>query len=107
MALIDDLLKGSNVVTGLVMAAAAVIALPFFGPLIRPVAKTAIKGGIMAYREATKLYEGTAREIGDLAREAMEELGPELAKEAVTEVATDVAKEAVTEVGPELVEEAL
>jgi len=33
--------------------------------------------------------------FGDLAKEAMEELGPELAKEAVTEVGTDMAKEAL------------
>ena len=49
----------------------------------------------LAYREATKLYEGTARGISDLAKEAMDELGPELAKEVVTEVGTDLVEEAL------------
>jgi hypothetical protein len=71
MALVDDLLKGGNLVTGLVIGAAAVIVLPLTGSLVRPVAKTAIKGGILAYREATKLYEGAVGGIGDLAKEAM------------------------------------
>jgi hypothetical protein len=95
MALIDDLLRGGNLVTGLAIGAGAIIVWPLVGPLVRPVAKTAIKGGILAYREAAKLYEGTVAGIGDLTTEAIEELGPELAKEAATEVATDLAKEAL------------
>ena len=95
MALGDDLLKGGNITTGLVIGAATLIAWPLIGPLLRPVAKTAIKSGILVYREAAKLYEGTAREIGDLAKEAMDELGPELVKEAVMEVGANVAEEAL------------
>ena len=94
MALVDDLLKG-NVVTGLIIGATAVVAWPVIGALTRPVAKAAIKGGILAYHEATKLYEGTARGISDLAKEAMDELGPDLAKEVVTEVGTDLAEDAL------------
>ena len=60
MALVDDLLEGGNVVTGLAIGAAALIVWPLIGPLVRPLAKTAIKGGISAYREATRLYDGTA-----------------------------------------------
>ena len=95
MALGDELLKGGNITTGLVIGAATLIAWPLIGPLLRPVAKTAIKSGILVYREAAKLYEGTAREIGDLAKEAMDELGPELVKEAVMEVGANVAEEAL------------
>ena len=58
-------------------------------------AKTAIKGGILIYHEAAKMYEATAREIGDLAREAIDELGPEVAKEAAIEVGADLAEEAL------------
>ena len=93
MALVDDLLKG-NVVTGLIIGATAVVGW-VIGALTRPVAKAAIKGGILAYRETTKLYEGTARGISDLAKEAMDELGSELAKEVVTEVGTDLVEEAL------------
>ena len=95
MALVDDVLEGGNVVTGLAIGAAALIVWPLMRPLVRPLAKTAIKGGILAYREATRLYDGTMRGIGDLAREAMEEVGPDLAKEAVEEVGADLAKEVV------------
>lgn len=95
MALGDDLLKGGNLTTGLVIGAATLIAWPLIGPLLRPVAKTVIKSGILVYREAAKLYEGTAREIGDVAKEAMDELGPELTKEAVNEVGADLAEEAL------------
>jgi hypothetical protein len=95
MALVDDLLKGGNVTTGLVIGAATLIAWPLIGPLLRPVAKTAIKGSILVYREAAKLYESTASEIGGLANEAMRELGPELTKEAVIEVGADLADEAL------------
>ena len=41
------------------------------------------------------MYEATAREIGDLAREAIDELGPEVAKEAAIEVGADLAEEAL------------
>jgi hypothetical protein len=95
MALVDDLLKGGNITTGLVIGAATLIAWPLIVPLLRPVAKTGIKGGILVYREAAKLYESTAHEIGGLAKEAMDELGPELAKEAVIEVGADLAEEAL------------
>ena len=95
MALVDDLFKSGNVTTGLVIRAATLIAWPLIGPLLRPVAKTAIKGGILVYREAAKLYEGTAREIGDLAKDAMREVGPELVQEAVIEVGADLAEGAL------------
>ena len=95
MALVDDVLEGGDVVTGLAIGAAALIMWPLMRPLVRPLAKTAIKGGILAYREATWLYDGTVRGIGDLAREAIEEVGPDLAKEVLEEVGANLAKEAI------------
>jgi hypothetical protein len=41
------------------------------------------------------MYGGTVREIADLAKEAMGEVGPESAQEAVTEVGTDLTEEAL------------
>jgi len=99
MALVDDVLKGGNVVTGLAVGAAAVIVWPLVRPLVRPLAKTAIKGGILVYREATRLYDGTVRGIGDLAKEAIEEIGPDLAQEAIEEA----GEKAVEEVAADLV----
>jgi hypothetical protein len=64
-------------------------------PLVRPLAKTAIKGSILAYREATKLYDETAGGIDVLIKEAAQEPGPELAAEAVEEIATELAEAAI------------
>jgi hypothetical protein len=107
MALVDDVVEGANIFTGLAIGAAALIVWPLVRPLVRPLAKTAIKGGILAYREATRLYDGTVRGIGDLAKEAMEEVGPELAQEAAEKIGADLAEEAVEEIGAEVVKEAI
>jgi hypothetical protein len=55
MALFDDLFSGGNWVTGLAIGLGAVIVLPLAAPVLRPLAKTAIKGGILAYRGAAGL----------------------------------------------------
>jgi len=66
MALFDDILSGGNWVTGLAIGVGAVVILPLATPILRPVAKTAIKGGILAYQGAA----GLVQEIGDLVAEA-------------------------------------
>jgi len=103
MALVDDVLEGGNIFTGLAIGAAGLIVWPLTRPLVGVLAKTAIKGGILAYREVTRLYDGTVRGIGDLVKEAIEEVGPELAKEAIEEVGADLAKEAIEEVAEEAI----
>ena len=50
MALFDDILSGGNWVTGLAIGVGAVVALPLAVPFLRPLAKTAIKGGILRTR---------------------------------------------------------
>ena len=50
----DDILSGGNWVTGFAVGVGAVIILPLAAP-IRPLAKTAIKGGILAYQGAAGL----------------------------------------------------
>jgi len=79
MALFDDIpvvgeiLGGGNWVTGLAIGVGAVVVLPLAAPILRPLAKTAIKGGILAYQSAAGLVEG----IGDLVADAVTEAGPE------------------------------
>jgi hypothetical protein len=70
MALFDDILSG-NWVTGLAIGVGAVVVLPLAAPILRPLAKTAIKGGILAYQGAAELVEG----ISDLVAEAAAEGG--------------------------------
>jgi hypothetical protein len=85
MALFDDILSG-NWVTGLAIGVGAVVILPLAAPILRPLAKTAIKGGILAYQGGAGLVEG----IGDVMAEIAAEDGKEAAEEAV-EVAAEAA----------------
>ena len=86
MALLDDIFSGGNWVTGLAIGVGAVIILPLAAPILRPLAKTAIKGGILAYRGGAGLVEG----IGDLFSEIVAEDGEEVVEEVL-----EVAAEAV------------
>jgi len=58
MALFDDIpvieniLGGGNWMIGLAIGVGALVVLPLAAPILRPLAKTAIKGGILAYRGA-------------------------------------------------------
>src|SRR6266404_1415901 len=74
MALIEDVFKG-NVVTGLAIGVAALVLgptlFPTVGRVLRPAAKTVIKGGIMLYRE-------TVGAIGELTTGLVEEATREL-----------------------------
>ena len=96
MALVEDVLKGGDLVTGIAVGAAAVIVWPLIRSLVRPLAKTVIKGGISVYREAMTLYGGAMGSISDLTKEAIEEIGADLAQEAaegaVEEIAADLMK---------------
>lgn len=73
MALLDDILSGGNWMTGLAIGVGAAVILPLAAPILRPLAKTAIKGSILAYQGAAGLFEG----IGDLVAEAAAEAGQE------------------------------
>jgi hypothetical protein len=75
----EDILSGGNWVTGLAIGVGALVVLPLAVPILRPLAKTAIKGGILAYRGAAGLVTG----IGDLVAEAAAEGGGEVVTQAV------------------------
>jgi hypothetical protein len=74
MALIEDVFKG-NAVTGVAIGVAALVLgptlLPTVGRVLRPAAKTVIKGGIMLYRE-------TVTAVGELTTGLVEEAKREL-----------------------------
>ena len=75
MALLDDVFNGGNLITGLAIGAGALIARPLISPIARPLAKTVIKGGLMAYRQAEQLYAGAIEGVGDIVAEAQQEMG--------------------------------
>jgi hypothetical protein len=79
MALFDDILSGGNWVTDLQIGVGAVIILPLAAPVVRPLAKATIKGGVLAYQGAAELIEG----IGDLVAEAVAETERETSASAL------------------------
>ena len=72
MALFDDIVNGGDFWTGLAIGAGGLIVWPLIGPVLRPIAKTAIKGGLVAYREAGRLYNDAAQAINETAQEAQQ-----------------------------------
>ena len=83
MALIDDMFKG-NLAAGLAIGVGAIIlgptAIRRIGSILRPAAKTLIKGGMVFYRE-------TLSEIGEMATDLVAEARAELDQEADAEAA--------------------
>ena len=74
MVLLDDVVNGGNLVTGLAVGVGALVVWPLIAPVLRPMAKTAIKGGLIAYREAERLYNVTSQGITEMAQEALKEV---------------------------------
>jgi len=76
VALFDDLFSGGNWITGLALGVGAVVILPLAAPILRPLAKTAIKGGILAYQGAAGLFEGVGDLVAEAVAETVGETGP-------------------------------
>ena len=72
---IGDVVIGGNIVTGLAIGVGALIAWPLISPIARPLAKSVIKGGLYAYRQAEQLYADAVEGIGDIVAEAQHEVG--------------------------------
>ena len=65
----EDVVKGENLVTTAVVVGATYFLAPVIGQVVRPLVKTVIKGGIVAYDWAAD----TAAEARDMASEAAAE----------------------------------
>jgi hypothetical protein len=78
MAFFEELAKGEllsgNVLAGLAIGAAALVLAPFAAPLLRPITKAVVKGGIYAYDGAVELYTQAAGGVTELGAEAQREL---------------------------------
>jgi hypothetical protein len=75
MALLDDIVNGGDLVTGVAVGAGALIAWPLVRLVARPIAKTLIKGALIAYQGAEQLYTGAVEGVSEVAREAQQEIG--------------------------------
>jgi hypothetical protein len=74
MALLDDVFKGGNLLTGLALGLGTLIVAPFALPLLRPVAKTIIKAGLLAYGEGSRAIAQLSHATADIVTEAQSEL---------------------------------
>jgi hypothetical protein len=74
---VEDLAKPETLLVSLLLMAGSYVILPVLGGILRPVAKTAIKGGMMA----TDWVQTTAAEATRKARDMMDEARPETAPE--------------------------
>lgn len=83
MGLFDNGLKG-NIITGLAIGVGTAILAPVVIPMIagiaKPLAKAAIKGGIMLYEKNKELIAEATEVVEDLVAEAKAELGPTVAE---------------------------
>lgn len=100
MAGIDDLFKG-NLVTGLVVAVGATILAPVIVPVLasvgKPLAKSAIKSGILMYEKGRETMAELGEVFEDMVAEAKAELeGTTATAAAAGGTVATAAEEAVT-----------
>jgi hypothetical protein len=74
MALLEDLFKGGNIVTGLAIGVGAAVVAPAIVPALRPFAKAVIKAGLVAYDQGRVALAELNERTGDIVAEARAEL---------------------------------
>ncbi|WP_331371423.1 DUF5132 domain-containing protein [Sinorhizobium chiapasense] len=74
MAIIEDALKGGNVVTGLAIGVGAIVLAPLAAPLLRPITKTILKAGLVAYDQTRVAVAEMNERASDLVAEARAEM---------------------------------
>lgn len=91
MALFDNGMKlGTGVVVGIGALLLAPVIIPALGAVIRPMARAAIKGGLMVVERTRELAAEAAETISDMKAEAEAELAAE--REAKAGTAVDVGE---------------
>jgi hypothetical protein len=74
MALFDDLFKGGNIVAGLAIGVGAILVAPVVIPVLRPIAKSIIKVGLIAYDQGRLALAELSDHSGDILAEVRTEL---------------------------------
>jgi hypothetical protein len=69
-----DLLKGGNIFTAAAIGIGASILGPVILPAFRPIAKSLIKGGLLAYDQGRTAWAEFNERTGDMIAEAREEM---------------------------------
>lgn len=93
MALFDNGFKlGGSLVVGAGVVLLAPIVVPVVASVMKPIAKAAIKGGLLAYGKIKETAAETMETVEDLAVEAKAELADSTPKPAKTKKAAAAAK---------------
>jgi|ERR1700730_13791770 Protein of unknown function (DUF5132) len=74
MAFLEDMFKGGNIVVGLAIGVGAVVLAPVVIPALRPIAKSVIKVGLIAYDQGRVALADVNEHTGDIMAEARAEL---------------------------------
>jgi hypothetical protein len=80
MALLEGITEslGGSLISNLLIGAAAIVLAPIVVPAVlagmRPVAKTLVKGGVMAYDKTREMVAEVGEQMGDIVAEARSEL---------------------------------
>jgi hypothetical protein len=74
MALLEDMFKGGNIITGLAIGVGAAVVAPAVIPVLRPLAKAVIKAGLVAYDQGRVAMAELNEKTGDIVAEARAEL---------------------------------
>jgi hypothetical protein len=72
----NDLLKGGNLLTATAIGIGASIFGPVILPAFRPIAKSLIKGGLIAYDQGRAAWAELNERTSDMIAEAREEMEP-------------------------------
>ena len=90
MSLFEDIFKGGNIVTALAMGVGAAVLAPAVVPVLRPLAKSIIKAGIIAYDQGRVALAELNEQTGDIVAEARAELAERA--QAPAQTAADEAR---------------
>ena len=74
MAFFEDIFKGGNIVAGLAIGVGAAVLAPVVIPALRPLAKSVIKAGLIAYDQGRVALAELNEHTGDIMTEARAEL---------------------------------
>jgi hypothetical protein len=74
MSLLEDVFKGGNLVTGVGVAIGVWVVGPLVVPVLRPLAKSVIKAGLLAYDQGRLALAELNETTGDIVAEARSEM---------------------------------
>jgi hypothetical protein len=88
MAGLDDIFKG-NIVTAALIGVGAILIAPVAARAAKPLAKAALKGGIIAFEKGKEAFHEVSEVVEDLVAEVKAEMEKEEAKETLESIVAE------------------